>query len=203
MHAFRRTNSKDPDIHVLDRWMLTTNAHPACTIHIVSVSAQDGIVALRKAHTCSSPPLSSLPKVVWHSCPRQMNADNKHTPSLHHWLSFSSRWHHSAQKGPYALVSSPSLSSLPKVALKTVPMFVWLNTDCFWHRREECQPLPFSPPLPSGDQCHDALAYPCSESSSCFWAPLPCQAADQMRYLLCLLVYLPLHSHRLWHAPGQ
>ena len=43
----------------------------------VSVSAQDGIVALGKAHTRSA----------------------------------------------------PSLSSLPKVALETVPIFVWLNTD--------------------------------------------------------------------------
>ena len=43
----------------------------------VSVSAQDGIVVLRKAH----------------------------------------------------MRSAPSLSSLPKVALKTVPMFVCLNTD--------------------------------------------------------------------------
>ena len=61
----------------------------------VSVSAQDGIVALGKAHTRSA----------------------------------------------------PSLSSLPKVALETVPIFVWLNTDRFRPWRVECRPLPFSTPL--------------------------------------------------------
>ena len=57
----------------------------------VSVSAQDGIVALRKTHTRSA----------------------------------------------------PSRSSLPKVALETVPIFVWLNTDRSWPWRVECRPLPF------------------------------------------------------------
>ena len=61
----------------------------------VSVSAQDGIVALGKAHTRSS----------------------------------------------------PSFSSLPKVALETVPIFVWLNTDRSRPWRVECRPLPFSTPL--------------------------------------------------------
>ena len=61
----------------------------------VSVSVQDGIVALGKAHTRSA----------------------------------------------------PSLSSLPKVALETVPMFVWLNTDRSRPWRVECRPLPFSTPL--------------------------------------------------------
>ena len=32
-HAFHRTDSKDPHIHVLDGWMLATKIHPACTIH--------------------------------------------------------------------------------------------------------------------------------------------------------------------------
>ena len=31
-HAFHCTD-KDPDIHVLDEWMLATKTHPACTIH--------------------------------------------------------------------------------------------------------------------------------------------------------------------------
>ena len=61
----------------------------------VSVSAQDGIVALGKAHTRSA----------------------------------------------------RSLSSLPKVALETVPIFVWLNTDRSRPWRVECRPLPFSTPL--------------------------------------------------------
>ena len=61
----------------------------------VSVSAQDGIVALGKAHTRSA----------------------------------------------------PSLSSLPKVALETVPIFAWLNTDRSRPLRVECRPLLFSTPL--------------------------------------------------------
>ena len=61
----------------------------------VSVSAQDGIVALGKAHTRSA----------------------------------------------------PSLSSLPKVALETVPIFVWLNTDRSRLWRVEYRPLLFSTPL--------------------------------------------------------
>ena len=32
-HAFHRMDSKDPDSHVLDGWMLATKTHPACTIH--------------------------------------------------------------------------------------------------------------------------------------------------------------------------
>ena len=31
--AFHRTDSKDPGIHVLDRWMPATKTHPASTIH--------------------------------------------------------------------------------------------------------------------------------------------------------------------------
>ena len=40
-----------------------------------------------------------------------------------------------------------SLSSLPKVTLQTVPMFVRLNTDRTLPRRMECRPLAFSIPL--------------------------------------------------------
>ena len=54
--------------------------------------------------------------------------------------------------------------------------------------------------FPSGDQCCDALACPRWESSWSLGAPLPCQAADQMLYLLCLPVYLPVHSHWLRRA---
>ena len=58
----------------------------------------------------------------------------------------------SAQDGIVALVkdhtrSAPSLSSLPKVALDTVPIFAWLNTDCSRAWRAKCRPLPFSTPL--------------------------------------------------------
>ena len=67
-------------------------------------------------------------------------------------FSYSSRWHRSAHKGP-------SLGSLPKVALKTVPVFFWLNTDCSRPWSVEHQPSRFLSPFlfPSGDQCCDAL----------------------------------------------
>ena len=82
--------------------------------------------------------------------------------------------------------SAPSLNSLPKVALETVPIFVWLNTDRSRPWRVECRRF-LSPLLfPSGDQCYDALDCPCSGSSSSLGAPLPCQAADQMCMSVCL-----------------
>ena len=40
--------------------------------------------------------------------------------------------------------SAPSLNSLPKVALETVPIFAWLNTDHCRPGRVECRRLPFS-----------------------------------------------------------
>ena len=91
----------------------------------------------------------------------------------------------SAQNGIVALGkaytrSAPCLSSFPKVALETLPIFVSLNADHSrpweWNIGLFISPLFF----PSGDQCYDALACPCSESSSSLRVPLPCQAADQM-----------------------
>ena len=32
-HAFHYTSWKDPDIHVLDKWMPSTQSHPTCTIN--------------------------------------------------------------------------------------------------------------------------------------------------------------------------
>ena len=32
-HAFHRTHSRDPYIHVIDGWMPATKTHPSCTIH--------------------------------------------------------------------------------------------------------------------------------------------------------------------------
>ena len=55
-------------------------------------------------------------------------------------FSISSRWHRSARKGP-------SLSNLPNVALKTVQVFAWLNTDRSRPWRVECRSLPFLSPL--------------------------------------------------------
>ena len=123
-----------------------------CHVSSHSVSVQDGIVALRKAHMCSV----------------------------------------------------PSLSSLPKVALKTVPIFAWLNTEWQillnlggWNVGRFLSQLLF----PSVDQYSDALACPCWESSLSPRASLFCHAADQMWYLLCLPVYLPVHS--LWLRLAQ
>ena len=45
------------------------------------------------------------------------------------------------------MCSAPSLGSLSKVVLETVPVCVWLNTDRSWPRRLECRLLPFSTPL--------------------------------------------------------
>ena len=42
---------------------------------------------------------------------------------------------------------SSSVCSLPKVALKTVPILIWLITDRSRPWRVECRPLPFSTPL--------------------------------------------------------
>ena len=69
-----------------------------------------------------------------------------------HSLQFQFQFSVSAQDGIVALGkahtrSAPSLSSLPKVALETVPIFVWLNTDRSRPWRMECRPLPFSTPL--------------------------------------------------------
>ena len=56
-------------------------------------------------------------------------------------FSFCSRWNCSTWKNAY-MHSTLSLSSLPKVALGMVPVFIWLNTDCSWSLRVECQLLP-------------------------------------------------------------
>ena len=66
--------------------------------------------------------------------------------------SFSFSFSVSAQDGIVALGkphtrSAPSLSSLPKVSLETVPIFAWLNTDRSRPWRVECWPLLFSTPL--------------------------------------------------------
>ena len=117
------------------------------TTSIVSVSAQAGIAALGKAHTHST----------------------------------------------------PSLSSIRKAALETVPTLVWLNIERSRPWRVECRPLPFSTPLTLRRSMQWCVC-PCSELSSSFGAPLPCQAADQMWYPLCLPVYLSVHSLGLWLA---
>ena len=138
-------NSRQP-LNSVFTWIHTCSELVNIT---VSVSAQDSIVALRKAHT----------------------------------------W------------SAPSLRSLPKVALERVPIFLpgWTqiihnfgewNVDCFLSTLH----------FPPGHQCCDALASPSWESSLNLGAPLPSQVSDQIWYLLCLPVYLAIHSHWLQHA---
>ena len=99
---------------------------------------------------------------------------------------------------------------------------LWLSTDHSQPWSTEFQPFSLSILLSISDQCCDTLTCPCSESSSSLWAPLPCQAADQMWRLLCLQwaplpcqaadqmwrllclqVYLSIHSFWLWHAHGS
>ena len=43
--------------------------------------------------------------------------------------------------------SAPSLSNLATIALETVPMLVWLNSNCSRPQRVKRRPLPFSGPL--------------------------------------------------------
>ena len=97
-----------------------------------------------KSITNSSAGSATLPRIV--SQPRLQK--QKHQDNLSVSVSVSV----SAQDGIVALGNAhtrsiPPLSSLPKVALETVPMFVWLNTDCSQPQRVECRPHPFSTPL--------------------------------------------------------
>ena len=69
-----------------------------------------------------------------------------------HSFCFSLSFSVSAQDGILALGKAnthlfPRLSSLSKVALKTVPVFVWLNTDHSRPWKAECRLLPLSTPL--------------------------------------------------------
>ena len=70
--------------------------------------------------------------------------------------------------------STPYFINLLRSTLETVPVLIWLNTD-WWNIGCFLSPLLF----PAGDQCSDALACPCSESSSSFSVLLPCQSAEQ------------------------
>ena len=61
--------------------------------------------------------------------------------------------------------SAPSLSSLPKVALKTVPIFVWLNTDRSRPWRVECRPLLFPTRLSFRHSAQEASTGNCTALS--------------------------------------
>ena len=102
-----------------------------------------------------------------HTQARKFKPHPRHEPAFYHqcqaWKANVPLLHHaspkvpsqesasvsvSAQDGIVALGkaharSAPSLSSLPKVALETVPAFAWLNTDRSRPWRVECRPLSF------------------------------------------------------------
>ena len=79
-------------------------------------------------------------------------------------FSFSSRWHCSARKGPYALcfISQQFPQGCPRNSANIclVEHIVLLLGG--WNVSRFLSPLLF----PSGDQCCDTLACPCSECSS-------------------------------------
>ena len=52
-HAFHRTDSKDPDIYVLDGWMPVAKTHPVCTIH-EDRNGTTSVVGLRNGHICKN-----------------------------------------------------------------------------------------------------------------------------------------------------
>ena len=97
--------------------------------------------------------------------------------------------------GKAHMCSAPSLSSLPKVALETVPTFVWLNTDSSRPRRVECRPLPFSTHLSfrrSRWRC-SGLSCPCSKNSQA--SEHPCPAKLQTRCdICCACKFIPTDS---------
>ena len=116
--------------------------------------------------------------------------------SLSFSFSFSSRWHHSTRKGPYAL--RPVSQQSPQ--------------GCHWNSANIClvEHRSFST-LEGGMSAASFLhsSFFQAINAVMLWlvrvekvpqAPLPCQAAVQMWYLLCLPVYLPVHSHWLRRA---
>ena len=56
-HAFHRMDSKTPDIHALDRWMLETKTHPAYTIHEDECDYRNGWIT-KRSHTKISPKMA-------------------------------------------------------------------------------------------------------------------------------------------------
>ena len=85
--------------------------------------------------------------------------------SLSFCFSFSSRWQHSAREGPNALC--PRLSAVPP-GLPSKQLNICLVEHRSFPTSEGGNVGRFLSQLlcPSGDQCYDALVYPCSESSS-------------------------------------
>ena len=94
-------------------------------------------------------------------------------------FSFSSRCHHSALKG-LSIHAPPCLSAvfpiLPSKQCQCLSGWTQFISDLGgWNVCHFLSLLLF----PSGDQCCDALACPCSEGSTSLGAPLPCQAAER------------------------
>ena len=113
-------------------------------------------------------------------------------PSLSFSFSFSSRWHRSARKGPYALrpVSQQSLQGCPR------------NSDniCLVEHRSFST---LEGGMSAASFLHSSLLQ--AINAVMFWpvhvekvskaSEHLCPAKLQTRYLLCLSVYLPAHSH--------
>ena len=129
---------------------------------------------------------------------------NVHLHYVRIWFGFkfSSRWHFSDRKGPCGLHpdSHESPPRLPSKQFQYLSGWAQIVLDLGgWIVGRFLSPLLF----PSSDHCCDILAWPWSKSSSSLCAPLTFQAANQMWYLLCLPVYLPVHSRWLWHAQNS
>ena len=62
--AFHRTDSKDPDVHVLDGWMLATKTHPACTIHEDGMWLPQWLDLRKGSHMQKSHPKQRTPELA-------------------------------------------------------------------------------------------------------------------------------------------
>ena len=121
----------------------------------VSVSAQDGIVALGKAHTCSTLSLSNLPKVALETVPifAWLNTNRSQPWRVECWPNICLVEHRSLSTFEGGM-SAQYLPGWTQIALNlwgwnVGPVFAWLNTDRSQSLRVECRPLPFFTPLSS------------------------------------------------------
>ena len=131
-------------LNVSQHWPTT----PGMTQRVPSLTLQ------HLAHGWVATRLPTVKTLVWlyqgkHSLVPGFPALEADTLPYHHQSNYLVSISVSAQDGIIALSkahmrSAPSLCSLPKVALETAPIFVWLNIDRSWPWRVECWLLPFS-----------------------------------------------------------
>ena len=121
------------------------------------------------------------------NCYWQEEKQHSHSESTKYCdASFSLRWHRTPRKGPYAL--RPVSQQSPQGCPRNSANICLVEHRSFSAMEGGMSAASFLHSFPSGGHCCDALACSCSEISSSLWVPLPCQAADQMWYLLCLPV---------------